>query len=411
MRLGKVASVLALVVVVVLARQLGPAALGEFGWSFTEDVSSQSVFYRLLAKYQHGDEVIDFDVVVGCNVKVTGYGDNSTSFDAFRAPAVFAMKTKDGGAIWQLIPEACQGHTTENGRVPYDLLPGAIWFDDANDTSLGIAYVTEDAYESPASQLKFLGASIHAATAEEWRAFQPVAAQNLIDPATLIVNAPWPTEDEVKANLWNKHKMAEWWRLTFRCYAIERYELTDPTARAAIRNLWPQSKPRFWMPTYDELETLKQYIAGRAEVSRLPMSDWFHLAYYEAHGFPTRARGGLILSNHKTTQLPPEIFPLSAEDGIPWSGPALATSDTVLRYIDMKDYGKRGFAYCYSLVEGKGAAGDLHMPDRERRYFSTLADGESIFGEGSAAAALQGVPRPFFERDRYLFRFASFDIN
>ena len=96
----------------------------------TPPAKNGSYFFRLTAKYMHGDEAVNFDIVVGCAVRVTVYGNDTNLYDAFRDPIFFVVPTRDGGAIMQIVPNACRGETSDNGDVPKDFLPGAIWFDD-----------------------------------------------------------------------------------------------------------------------------------------------------------------------------------------------------------------------------------------------------------------------------------------
>src|SRR5687767_7699669 len=84
--------------------------------NFVKSTEDRSVFFRLVSKYRHGEEMIDFDIVVGCAVRVTGYGYGGSSYYAFRDPIFFVKKTGDGAAMMQLVPDACQGQTTENGE-------------------------------------------------------------------------------------------------------------------------------------------------------------------------------------------------------------------------------------------------------------------------------------------------------
>src|SRR5262249_30241117 len=86
--------------------------------SFTKSVNEHAYFFRLTAKYTHGDEAIDFDIVVGCGVRVTVYGDQSSSYDSLFDPRFFVKATRDGGAILLDTPNACAGETTDDGRVP-----------------------------------------------------------------------------------------------------------------------------------------------------------------------------------------------------------------------------------------------------------------------------------------------------
>src|SRR5688572_12212882 len=118
MRRYKVACAIVVIAAIGISWRTWGQAPNLLGWSFTESSEDRGVFYRLVSEYEHNGGAVDFDIVVGCNVKVTSYGDGGSSFDAFRYPSVFAKKTKDGGELWQLVPDACQGQTTANGRVP-----------------------------------------------------------------------------------------------------------------------------------------------------------------------------------------------------------------------------------------------------------------------------------------------------
>jgi hypothetical protein len=375
----------------------------------TED---RSVFYRLMSKYEHSGEIIDFEIVVGCAVRVTRYGDGDRSYDAFRDPTVYAKATKDGGAIWQIVPHACQGETSENGEVPQDFLPGAIWFDARTDFSLGIAYVTEDAYENPNSKLKFLGSSIHRATRAEWEAFQPIASQNLIKPQVFTELGTWPSEAEVRANLWNKAKLNEWWLPTFRCYGVERYELTSEAARAFLRTLWPTSRPKFWMPPREQYRDFLSNpdVNGSTAINRRRFEDIAHFVFNQAQGYPTRNRGGMLRSGRPWSKFPPTIFPMKANDGIPWVTPEAASAPIIYRDLDVEQESK-GLAYCYSHLVGNGVAGDLHIPDYRSKIFLTRIGGELISGEREDDTAPLDRPRPFFQEDRYYYERFSFGLN
>src|SRR5262249_40856576 len=136
---------------------------------------------------------------------------------------------------------------SERGRVPKNFLPGAIWFDKAGDFKLGIAYVTDEAFENPTSKLRFLGASIHSATQQEWEDFGPVDAQNLLSPEWFSRAPPRPSKAEIRNNLWNKDVISKWWP-AFDCHGVRRYRLSEPAARAVLKSFWPESRPAYWMP-------------------------------------------------------------------------------------------------------------------------------------------------------------------
>lgn len=380
------------------------------GWSFAESSEDQSAFYRLVAKYQHEGEAVDFDIVVGCNVKVTTYGNGGSSFDAFRYPIVFAKGTKEGGEIWQLVPDACQGQTTANGKVPPELLPGAILFRSGEERTFGVAYVSEDAFNNPASPLKFVGASIQSATRSEWKAFQESGEPNLIDSRELF-RVPVPEEAEIRNNLWSKQKLAEWLLPGFECRAVHRYRLTTPESRTAVRALWPASRPRFWSPTWAEFKSMAKYLRGRAIVDGHPAARLFNLGDYEARGFPTRSEDGGMIVPPGSGLFPTEMFPMRADEGVPWMADSISNASTIYRDIEVEGGKKLGFAYCYAIINGVGVVDELHIPNYNKRAFHTRIDGERIVGEERDHSPPSVVPRPFFEEDQYLYEYSRFDIR
>src|ERR1700722_5087351 len=98
------------------------------GWSFTDSVDVKTAgqdrgyYYRFKANLAYKGEPLDFDIVVGCNVRVTTYKDNDRTVEGGVAPMVYGLKMKDGRGVVVRAPEACQGETMENGKVPKTLL-------------------------------------------------------------------------------------------------------------------------------------------------------------------------------------------------------------------------------------------------------------------------------------------------
>lgn len=381
---------------------------------FTKSVNANSYFYRLKASYLHGTEPVDFDIVVGCNVRVTTYGDNSTSYDAFRDPVVFAKRTADAAAVMLMVPDACMGYTTANGQVPADLLPGVVWFDSKDDLSLGIGYVAEDAFENPKSKLKFLGASIEKASLADWEAFRPIAAQNLVDPKIFTHTQDPPSEAEVRANLWNKTKLDKWTRPSVQCFGVARFHIDDnPEVKEILDRLWPKSKPRFWAPRKQDVGTVHDLLIGWEPKARFGgyKPDEYYTGGLPGSGFPTRARGGNIRNAMHYHKLPWEPFPLKADDGVPWARPELgASSATIFRDIELDGGANRGFVYCYAMYRFWGAVGKLHLPSYLDRSFVTRVDGETIATDYSNHLR-HNVPQRFFERDEYYYQIVTIGLN
>jgi hypothetical protein len=373
-------------------------------------VNESAYFFRLTAKYLHGKEAVDFDIVVGCGVRVTVYGDESSSYDSLFDPRFFVKATHDGGAALLSAPNACNGETTENGDVPVDLLPATVWFDKAGDFTLGTAYLSEDAYENPDAKLKFLGASIHKATRADWYAFQPTFAKNLLSTKPFMFGTLAPPDTEISANLWNKSKLALWLPV-FRCYGVRRYHLSDPAARELLRKYWPADKPRFWMPSSAITEQLRPKFYGLngskgPYINGFPYKDY--VVHYVAKGWPTRAKGGIFYKG----ALPTEIYPFRADDGLPWLEPTLATADVIYRDVDMKQGTNKGFAYCYAWLRYQAGTSLFthHLPDYFKRHFQTRVDGVPIQVGSAPFTATPDIPYLFFENDEYFYQEVDVDF-
>ncbi|MDQ7249848.1 hypothetical protein [Dongia sedimenti] len=373
---------------------------------YEKAAEDHAVFYRLRAKYLHGSEPVDFDIVVGCGVHVTVYQDNDSSYDAVRDPLIFAKATADGGAVMQIVPMACRGETTANGEVPADLLPGAVWFDDKSDLSFGIGYVTEDAFLNPRAKLKFLGASISAASRSDWDAFQPIAATNLMTSRFYTYGFPPAPSDEIKKNLWNAGELKKWSQ-EIGCYGVRRIKLTEPAQRAVVRKFWPSDKPRYWSPwtTNAELEAIEREI-GQAAVGerKTIMSNGAPLREYKFvsgfQGFPTKAGGG-VLSPYR--ERPGEIYPYRSWSGLPWLD--RRTEHASELFYDIEEDGGRnlGFVYCYSSLR-PGEMLDLHFPDTSSRHWSLRVDGVPVVTKDQSDSAFgTGIRVYFFENDEYLY--------
>lgn len=372
-----------------------------------ESAEKSSRFYRLKASYVTAGENVDFNIVVGCSVTVTRHGDNSTSYDAFRDPVVFAKPTKGGGAIMQLSPNICNGATTANGRIPQDFLPGAVLFDNRNDLSFGVGYLSEDAFESPKSKLKFLGATVEAASEKEWMEFQPIAAENLVDPSRFFMTPQaLPSKAEIASHLWNREFLNDVFLGSLACKGIARFKIDrDPKVLARIRNIWPQENPQFWRSrgtSSNELSPLLSDPAQSISSNGVSITQYFH-KQMGLVGFPTRAGGGGEANAQHHHLIPSPIFPVKSTDGIPWAGPELADpTHPIVRDLEIDGGRNLGLTYCYPRIFGYGDVGEMHIPGIMNRTVELRIDGmpalKSATGEGGVS-----FPPVFFERDEYIY--------
>jgi len=212
-------------------------------WSFVKSVTNDnSTYYRLKVKLAYKGEPQDFDIVVGCNVHQIIYKDNSRTYEAGLIPTVFGRRMSDGKALVVRPPKACRGETTANGRVQPDLLPLIIVYDNADALEFGIAYLSEDAYTSPLSVLKFGGATIEEATRSDFDHFRKTQANAV--RRELYHSAL--DSDQLLRQLQLKRGPRTWAHV---CEGYERYLLGDG-GRSLLREHWPEGQPKYWQASY-----------------------------------------------------------------------------------------------------------------------------------------------------------------
>ncbi len=225
-----------------LRTEVGQTLFG--GWSFVKSIEQdQGTYYRLKVKLTYKGEPQDFDIVVGCNVRRITYKDGSGTYEAGLIPTVFGRRMSDGKGLVVRPPNACQGETTANGRIRADLMPIVVVYDNADTLDFGTAYISDDAYDSPLSVLKFGGATVAPATRSDFDEFRS-AQPNLVSRESYWSRAP----DDVLTRMHIDRAPRTWAHI---CEGYKRFRIPD-TARAAVRARWPEERPEYWvLDTYE----------------------------------------------------------------------------------------------------------------------------------------------------------------
>lgn len=391
----------------------GPTGIVQIAGSsdggYTTSRKTSGYFFRLKTSYLHNNEIVSFDIVAGCSVTVTGYADGGSSHDSFLYPWHALQETKDGGVVAQIVPKACSSETSDNGEVPLDFLPGAVWFPDKADMSLGIAHVTEDAFNNPHAQLRFLGATITKATAVEWHRYRSAATPFALgEPLDLPAPGKRPTEEEWKAHIWDKA-----WMTTHlpavQCKGMARYRLSEPEAQSIIREYWPKDRPRYWMLPAEKWQELWMRLR-KARKDHEPLVDgqpFYHISATDQnnrqYGFPTFARGGEFRNRPPFGHAPAKLFPMKQDEGIPWFTQEIANADVLYRDVELANGGNLGLLYCFlgigsDLITAAGTG-----PEYAKRQFATRVDGHAISGEDADSRSYA-----FFENDQFLYQEVGF---
>lgn len=161
---------------------------------------SPSFFYRMKADFILKDtgEPISFDYVVACGGTVLGNaGTEPTVFYEHHPQIMFepvgdrhvlGLVTIDMCESWKWEPISSRDREGES-RIPDDLRPLAIWFENINDLSFGWGYKTDDAYDSPLAKIEFVEASVTKSDEADWRAWREEAEKDYIPQGALP--GPW----------------------------------------------------------------------------------------------------------------------------------------------------------------------------------------------------------------------------
>ncbi|MCP3390530.1 hypothetical protein NLM27_17265 [Bradyrhizobium sp. CCGB12] len=197
-------------------------------------IADNGYFYRLKATFgvKESGEELSFDYVVACNLRVTRWRSGGSSDDSSISPKAMIMATRDGHAVMIRTLHLCSGPTTENGMVPPDVLPLAVWFDDVDDLSAGVGYLSEDAYDNPLSRLTFRGARIERATREDWERWRQSSAAEYVQKGKLP--GPWGYN-------FPNQTPPELGQYISTCETYRRFKLPEEL-RVKLRELWPQDK-------------------------------------------------------------------------------------------------------------------------------------------------------------------------
>lgn len=378
-------------------------------WSVTESTDHGSYYFRMKADYSHDGQPINFDIVVACSIRVSRSRGGDSGFLATRYPRFFVKRTHDDHPVMQIVPSACRGETTKNGQIPSDFLPGIIWFDKLGDYRFGIAYVSEDGFESSNSRLKFHGANIQRASRADWDAFRKRAAENEGMKKRYYDRPFYWTEDakRIAAGGGNEIEAA----YVRGCSGVRRYKLSA-AGRAVVRRFWSADRPKYWaMDSRDdgpwpELQRLEKSAA--IFENGIPYGNHFVGFSYEYAGFPTRARGGMKYS--ATYRLAaPEFFPVRNDRAIPWVfSEEVDQSKYLTKSVEVHSGAGKGFLYCYTTLNPGEGKLEVPLPNYRERESRVRVDGEWVT---TPSPRRWSWPSPFYEKDTHINFFTEIGLS
>ncbi|MCP3390080.1 hypothetical protein NLM27_14975 [Bradyrhizobium sp. CCGB12] len=323
-------------------------------WDFVKSVQRETgTYYRLKVKLTYKGEPQDFDIVVTCGGRQINYADGGRTSELGVTPSVFGRRMSDGKALIVHPPVACRGETTANGGVAPDLLPAVVVFEDAETLAFGTAYMSDDAYDSPLSVLRFGGATIDRADRaafEKFRREQP----------NLVKRSSYWTRAGASA-LRDRDLAAARIPMGVVCFSYARYRLFGQ-GKDRAHELWPAERPRFWLPaTQQDSEAIhpftyaKPVLTDHDEATPYPANQVMQHEFVSMLGMPRR---GLDRPKKHTRFIAPSYYPdIGGWIALPWPPDAATRAETLLQNgphvgasIDFRNGATRGFGYCRPTV-------------------------------------------------------------
>ena len=278
--------------------------------------------------------------------------------------------------------------------MPAALLPLLVTYENADQPWFGLAYASEDAYESPISELKFFGATIGKATREEWQEWRRIEApKNFVTYELLGIN---------EKNMWdNPHWKPGYRAMSSMCTGFSWVRLPD-SVRDAIRPYWPASKPHFWYGSEEARRSFYSagdYQLGKVSFEGSPLREYFPTT--EAiYGVARHEPGGLVVyARHVGGDLYPAKSDISL-DRLDDAGelPAEIKAKSRKSWADATvDPKLKGFAYCDRVSNIDGEPSSISVI----QLLATRINGEPISEE--ALTWHQDQFDYAFERDEYVF--------
>ncbi len=383
-------------------------------WSFTQSASTDTgTYFRLQVRVAYKDEPVDFDIVVGCNVKRTGYKDGSSSVEVGMVPAVFGKRMPDNKGLVVGVPDACGARYINEGWIPADLLPVMVVYDDANTLAFGTAYLTEDAYESPLSVLRFGWAEIKAATRQEFEAFRR--------EQTNLVGRNTYHSGSMGVELLRARGLDIALPFGGSCHAYKRFRIPEKL-REQIRQAWPAERPRYWWPGYEQWFDTRELVQADIGGPFQQLNYFQPGGSYSGRGIIRRSGGGVIQPPVNQRQMAiASYYPLLSDRRAgkwplkmdEWPEFITKNSPFMGENIDYRGGATRGFAYCYRMQTGDPGAQDL----KKQREMQSLRVGAAALREVDGITVV-GAPKTlgsdmltFFEGDEFFFRKVNVGIS
>ena len=327
-------------------------------WSFTKDAYvDRGTYFRLKVDFAYKGEQQHYDIVVGCNVLNIHYKDSSSTYEAGLIPTVWGQRMSDNKAVVVRAPDACRGDTTANGGVPADFLPVMVVYDNADTVAFGIGYMTDDAYRSPKSVLRFDKATVERATRAEFDSFRADGPQNIVTRSQYH-----SAQNDYQLGLLGLTRSYPAFGRS--CSAFSRWRLSGPE-REIVRKYRPSNAARYWTISQTLLDTTTQASLtseireARKKAKKQTRDDGLALeingGFWDPDFGALRRDGVQLVGLRGSTEGAAAFYPADSsmrQDKWPVEQAARTAAYETLQSVittnvDVDDGRNRGFAYCY----------------------------------------------------------------
>ncbi len=363
------------------------------------------------------------------------YKDGASTSEIGLVPSVYGRRMNDGkGLIIQAPQAACQDNPAPhfNPRLITNFMPLVVVYENADELGFGTAYISEDAYDSAISDLKFGAASVEAATREEFEEFRANGPPNLVRRETY--HSENLSDENAKAlGIPTIRPLDELPGLGFDCVAYARFRVSEEISEV-LRKYWPENKPKYWEPaSVGDGTAIKSAMTWPMMVARDDGNEFRDMRLYRISGseleYGIRRRGDdILVEKPELTYLPPTYYPAYSETArhfLPrtrkdFETYIAKTESFAVPAIHMRGGAMKGRGYCFrgeSLTGEQFGGPELIEPTgvRLRGLFYgkkrvATVDGEPIQLNPTHNDGLQGSIN-FFEQDRYLWTIYHFGIG
>jgi hypothetical protein len=206
-------------------------------------------YFRFKVDLLYRGEPLTYDIHGACEAFGISEVDPTLILSTGLTPYVYGQKMKDGQGVLVRVPEAIcltidtlkNWHYRELNGVWREWFPEMIVYPDADRPTEGWSYATEDAYNSPLSDLKFVASLIEASTLEkfmEWRRTE--GPKNFVKERMVDIHGG--AADDANMRIVGPDTI----RFGYMCYSMIRIPVPEDV-KERVRVLWPADKPQIWV--------------------------------------------------------------------------------------------------------------------------------------------------------------------